>query len=233
MLNAVEIDGVSPTATKAAGQPSSATVPCSCTYVALPHMRHAEYMQECDCYLSLCKSQYNLAMVGTKLIHRSFNQAPYFSAALRSQRKRVLTIYIRIPIRIPIRIADPQPQNSRVMVARPFADTPRPRVHVHMFDLPATLRNGVAHEDVVNFLRVLVVRVGVPLGRRYIRNIVRVVQERLERAEDGARGRIFVHVTGDNNARRRREGQDGVYKCLWAGGLSDDSEDSDETDVLL
>ena len=98
-------------------------------------------------------------------------------------------------------ITHPQPYNRRVMVARPFPNSLRPRVHMYMFDVPATPCDRVRHKDLVDLLRVLVVRIRVPFRGGYARDIIRIVQQRSERTEHGTGGGKFVHVTRDDHWR--------------------------------
>lgn len=101
------------------------------------------------------------------------------------------------------------------MVTCTLSDTPSPRIDVYMFDTPAPRGHCARHENVVDLLRVLVVRVGVPLCGGDAPDVVCVVKERRERMQYRACRSVLIHIPCDNHARFWVEIENGFDEHLW------------------
>lgn len=83
-----------------------------------------------------------------------------------------------------------------------------------MLHLGPSQRHGRRHPHVVELLGVLVEHVRVAFGDGDVGDFVDLVDEVVERGEDGAGLDVFVVVPGDDDAGERVEFEEGFDECL-------------------
>ena len=83
-----------------------------------------------------------------------------------------------------------------------------------MLDLGDPTRDSSRHEELVDFLRMLFVDVGIPLNGVNVCDIVDIIERVAKRVEQGARLHELVHISTNNDARVGVEGKDRVDKIL-------------------
>lgn len=85
---------------------------------------------------------------------------------------------------------------------------------MNMLNSTSARCDGIAHKDVVDLLSMLIVGVRIPLFPRHTDDLVDIVQEHSEGAEDHARRQVFVHISRDDDACGWGMGEDGVDESL-------------------
>lgn len=101
------------------------------------------------------------------------------------------------------------------MITGPLAGRCCPCIYMNMFDLRPSSRDSTGHENVVDLLSVLLVDVGVPLGRLDARDFVDIVEHAGEVVKHRARLHEFVHVATENDTGVPILCEDRAYEILF------------------